>query len=77
MIGGFPALCSPFGAGADGTEPVAKNRKVLPADDDPTTLRLVGHALRKMGRAVVAATDGAEAGEKFLAEWFPVVVAAE
>ena len=48
--------------------------KLLLADDDPTTLRLVGHALRKMGHDVVTATDGVEASEKFLAEWFPVVV---
>ena len=48
--------------------------KVLLADDDPNTLRLVGHALRKMGHAVVTATDGTEASEKFLAEGFPVVV---
>ena len=48
--------------------------KVLLADDDPTTLRLVGHALRKMGHSVVTATNGIEASEKFLAEWFPVVV---
>ncbi len=48
--------------------------KILLADDDPTTLRLVGHALQKMGHTVVTATDGIEASEKFLAEWFPVVV---
>ena len=48
--------------------------KVLLADDDPTTLGLVGHALQKMGHEVVTAVDGSEAGEKFLAEWFPVVI---
>ena len=48
--------------------------KVLLADDDPTTLRLVGRALQKMGHEVVTATDGSEAGEKFLSEWFPVVI---
>ena len=48
--------------------------KILLADDDPTTLRLVGHALQKMGHDVATATDGIEASEKFLEEWFPVVV---
>ena len=48
--------------------------KILIADDDPTTLRLVSHAVKALGHEPTTASDGAEALQKFLAEWFPVII---
>ena len=48
--------------------------RILIADDDPTTLRLVSHAVEAMGHEPTTASDGADAREKFLADWFPVII---
>ena len=48
--------------------------RILIADDDPTTLRLVSHAVKALGHEPTTASDGAEALQKFLAEWFPVII---
>ena len=48
--------------------------RILIADDDPTTLRLVSHAVKTLGHEPITASDGAEALEKFRAEWFPVII---
>jgi diguanylate cyclase (GGDEF)-like protein len=48
--------------------------RILIADDDPTTLRLVSHAVEALGHEPTTASDGADAREKFLADWFPVII---
>ena len=48
--------------------------RILIADDDPTTLRLVSNAVSILGHEPITACDGADALDKFLAEWFPVII---
>ena len=48
--------------------------RILIVDDDPTTLRLVSHAVQILGHEPVTASDGVEALEMFLADWFPVII---
>ena len=48
--------------------------RILIADDDPTTLRLVSHAVKILGHEPSTASDGAEALDKFLTEGFPVII---
>ena len=48
--------------------------RILIADDDPTTLRLVSHAVKILGHEPSTASDGADALDKFLTECFPVII---
>ena len=48
--------------------------RILIADDDPTTLRLVSHAVKTLGHEPTTASDGADALEKFLPQGFPVII---
>jgi two-component system, NtrC family, sensor kinase len=48
--------------------------KVLIAEDDPVSRRLLQSYLQKWGHEVVAAVNGAEAWQHFQAEPFPLVV---
>ena len=48
--------------------------RILIADDDPTTLRLVSHAVKILGHESSTASDGADALDKFLTERIPVII---
>ena len=48
--------------------------RILIVDNDPTTRRLVSHAVGILGHEPITACDGSDARDKFLAEWFPVII---
>ena len=48
--------------------------KLLIAEDDPVSRRLLQNYLQKWGHEVVATTNGAEAWQRFQAEPFPLVI---